>query len=890
MGGLLLAGCAVKRGAYDVPKVLLPGKFAQAPAVAESSIATSPARQAGKETPAPGAGAAAGQSGTEPVQVSPLSAVLPEWWRMLGSEELDHLIDQALANNQDLRIASLRVAQLKARMDIAGAAKLPEVSIPVGATVEYPYWGAGKNLGNDVAHTLYQIGLRADWRPDLWGEIASQYDSAKFQLQRVTYQRDDMQRTVVARIVSDYLEYLSLNDRLRVARKTEKTLDEMIQSVKARLESGDATLIDLEQQKTAVHGVLATILTLEQQRIVVRDRIATSVGTVPENLPLSDLGMETTAYPAVLPGIPSVLLLRRPDVRMAEARMLAAEADIDVARSRLLPPLDLTAQAGYGSAYFSKLFTSQTLFWSFVSNLSINVFDSGKRAKEVEFAKSVHEEMVETYVRVLYDAVRDVDDALGAVRNMGLQLEEQNKAAKAAFRNWDYIQTAFNAGELDYLALLDAERTYQRNLDDLYRYKLEAYRGLVNLFSALGGGVHMGGELPGKGNRPAASPQEIDYGALASGGVPGMHPASEVVAQGQDDIPDAANRAESGKPAVRAGTLNVALTDAAPSIGQTEGVDWDGESLQSERGRWLVELSGVFDRGAIFPAWRDLRARFPQLTEGRLLLPRRQGRAGGEEIERESWYRLFISSYPDRQAAEDACAELRAGLLHCSIFSTYLLGAEDPFNANRTKRELAAKPAAAPVATLPVATEDEHPAISKAAEGAPVAPVPPASGVLLQRSAGDGALALKLSTSLHLAGTPDSRLTAGEADGTQPPHAVLPRPESGQFWLVGLPPVQDQGAAAVAWDDLRKRFPGQMKVRTLMVHANKEAGGQARYQLFIARFPEKPMAEEFCGMLLASGQDCSIHSSNEFPQQAEFDASWFTDQSLVNNQDKAGSQ
>jgi len=244
-----------------------------------------------------------------------------------------------------------------------------------------------------------------------------------------------------------------------------------------------------------------------------------------EELKLSGQGMDSVSFPAVLPGVPTTLLLRRPDVRAVEARLLAADADIDVARARLLPPLDLTAQAGYGSLYLSRLFSSPTLFWEMIANLSITLFDSGKRENEVKFAKAMHEEMVETYIRVIYDAVREVDDALGAVRHMGKQIEEQSVATESSFRAWSYSQEAYHAGALDYLVVLDTERTYHRHLDDLYRYRMERYRGLIDLFSALGGGVHMGDKLPGQGYRPTPMPDEIDYGVVLDAVVAGLHPS-----------------------------------------------------------------------------------------------------------------------------------------------------------------------------------------------------------------------------------------------------------------------------------------------------------------------------------------------------------------------------
>ena len=915
LGATMLVACAAKREAYDVPKVRLPEKFAQAPAVVDATLSTaSISGNAASSTPATPAvsGVSTAQAGAtdapqhakQPIPASPLSATLPEWWRMLGSEELNHLIDRALANNHDLRIASLRVAQLKARMEIAGADKLPTITLPIRTETNYPEWGIGNPNNSNRSRSSHQISLRADWRPDLWGETASMYESAEFQLMRATYQRDDMQRIVAARIAADYLEYLSLNDRLRATRQTEKTLKEMFESVKVRLEIGDATITDLEQQRAAGYAVRATIPVLEQQRVVLHNRIASFAGTVPEELKLSGQGMDSVAFPAVLPGAPSTLLLRRPDVRAIEARLLAADADIDVARARLLPPLDLTAQAGFGSLYLSRLFSSPTLWWQTIANLSITLFDSGKRDKEVEFAKAMHEEMVETYIRVLYDAVREVDDALGAIRHMNKQLEEQSVATESSFRAWNYSQEAYHAGATDYLVVLDTERTYHRHLDDLYRYKMERYRGLVDLFSALGGGVHMGDKLPGKGYRPEPMPDEIDYGVVLDAVVAGLHPLINPAPLGYDNVPvplsHEANEPAQDNPSIALDPptddnheighafqdpLILALIRTEQhSIGQTEGIDWDGDTLRTDRERWLIELFGTFDRSAIFPVWRDLRARFPLLVKDLKLLPRQQDNTQVNEMERQSWYRLFVSSFPDRQAAEDACATLRAGTRHCGIVSSRVLRGNDPFNAGRTLKDARlAKPT--PLTTNPI-TPEPKPTTPEAKPSLPATtiqlPVPKAE-------VGNVSPVLPETSS---APAPKTE----QANASSPAPAITDEKPVGQeYWLVELPPVHDQRAIATAWRDLHERFPAQMKIRTLLTREQSASDANdkeqlARYQLFIAKYPERSMAVEFCGMLHAAGQACTVLSSRSFAQGDALEMSWSTSRSFIYRREKAEPQ
>ena len=702
---LLLTGCAAKRDHYNVPVVQLPERYPKAPTVTDVTNSKKNAASAPCSPCLP----------SSPASSFALSGVLAEWWHLLGSPELDGLMDRTLANNPDLRIATLRLAQSKARLFQAGADKAPVISMPAQAKIEAPYNGIGTVApgGEIKSRKTYQASLRGDWRPDIWGERSAMYESAELQLWRATFQRDDVQRNVVANVTVSYAEYLSINDRLRVAHETDKALSEMLAAVNARLEVGDATVTEMEQQKSAVYSVRATIPVLEQQREVVLNRLASLAGAIPGALKLSDNGLDSVNFPSVLPGVPSALLLRRPDVRVVEARLLAADADIDVARTRVLPPLDLTAQVGYGSAYMSQLFQPQALFWNAIANLSATLFDSGKRSREVDFAQAVHEEMVETYIRVIYDAVREVDDSLSAIRFTGKRLEAQRMATDSAHRAWDYSQESYMAGAVDYLVVLDTERTYHRNLDDWYNVRMERYRGLIGLFSALGGGVSMGVALPGDGARPSSLTAEIDYGAILSATVPKPNPPAgtgveinapqnqvESHAAGVDttvktpETPSSGREPTSDQVPKEGQPLNdhvdVMLTATLPSRVQITGVDWSGNQLREEGERWLVEMSGVYDHAAVTAAWRDLHARFPKQMENRSLLPRSQGRVNDTGEERASWYRLFIVELPDHQMADALCATLRAGQHRCQVISSQELSANDDFSASSPLQEMAA--------------------------------------------------------------------------------------------------------------------------------------------------------------------------------------------------------
>lgn len=600
----LLAGCAAKRDAYVVPEVPIPNQFRQSLApVAE---------------PAP----AAPREDSPDANIKFVDELLAEWWRILGSKELDALMDQLIANNADLRIATLRIVQAKARSEQARADEFPVVTVPYEARIEAPAGGVGSVAsGQEVAaRRLYQGSLRGDWRLDVWGERRALTESSQMQLWRSIYQRDDTRRAVVASLVSQYVEYLSLNDRLRVARETEIVLRGMLDAVAGRLKGGDATITELEQQRAAVYSVQATIPALELQRENAINSLAQLLGATPGSLALSHRGMDSILFPRVLPGVPANMLLRRPDVRAIEARLLAADADIDVARTRLLPSIDLTSQLGYGSLVFSRLLQPHNLAWNAIASLSATIFDYGKRTNEVVFARALHEELVETYVRVLYSAIRETEDAIATVQMNGKRLEAQGAAARAAKRAWDLSIESYREGAIDYLTLLDTERTYHRNLDEYHRVAMERHKGLVSLFSALGGGIPKNSPRPSRGDPPAD----------AIGG-------------------DHATRTAARLP-----------IQFFPHVAEGD----------KDRPFWLVEIAGLQDRVGVTHVWLDLMHRFPDLMSDRVILPRLQGRVASEREEKTAWYRIFIARFSTAQSAKDLCDRLSAALVRCRALAS----------------------------------------------------------------------------------------------------------------------------------------------------------------------------------------------------------------------------
>ncbi len=627
----LLAGCFVKRSTYDIPKVPVSSEFKNklADAVSERTNKT-PASDKKLSSPPPAE-----------------DSSLVEWWRYFGNRELEALINRGMANNPDVRIATIRLSQAKVRAEQAGAGLLPSLGMPVTMARQAPGGSVGvvpTGTNARAPQTSIQSSLRGDFRLDIWGEQSALAESAQMQVWRAAFERDNVQRNVTATIASNYVEYAALNDRLRVAKETERALSDTLATVEKRLELGDATVADLQQQRALVFGLRAAIPSMQQQREDAVNTLAFLVGSVPGALKLSDQGLESMRVPEVVPGLPSALLLRRPDVRMVEARLLAADADIDVARARILPPVDLSAQGGYSSNALAQLFLPKAFFWSTVANLTTSIFDGGKRANEKKYNEAMYEELVETYIRTIYQSMREVEGALATIRLAGNRMGAQREAALASRKAWEINTRVYAMGGADQMSLLETERTFHRYQDEYQRAQMDHYRGYISLFQALGGGVKPAASLPGKGHRPAAAPG----GSISTSAA--VNPATKAFSVEGIDI----------------------QSDGLAGMGGLQGENF-----------WLIELPGLYHRSTVGAAWRDLRERYPEFMEGRMLRPRLSGRIEEGTESPEAWYRLSVAKFSSKAEATAFCDRMTSSQERCEV--RYSKAGDEPKEGAKTQ-------------------------------------------------------------------------------------------------------------------------------------------------------------------------------------------------------------
>jgi NodT family efflux transporter outer membrane factor (OMF) lipoprotein len=530
-----------------------------------------------------------------------------DWWKQYGSAELDRLVDRALAFNADLRVATLQVAQAKIRADQARGGRLPTLTAPVRAVLQ------GQGTSSDSQQNS-QVGLLGTFRLDLWGEQRALIDSADLQLQRAVHERENTQRNTIASLVNAYIAFLSVSDSILIARENEAVAADILRNTEKRMEMGDATADDLEQQRASLFSQQVILPGLENQQEDLRNVISRLVGALPANLVLSDQGLDALRLPTVQAGLPSDLLLGRPDIRMMEARMRAANANIEVARARLLPPIDLSSQAGYSANTLASLFQPQNFLANTVASLAISIFDGGVRKSEQAFAKTYYEEMVETYGKTVLQAVREVESALANLKAAARRLEAQKAVTRSALNIFKIGNDAYRAGAIDQSALLESRRNYQRNADETQRIKAEVLRSYATLSYALGFGAVLN-EMS-----PLAELTQTDHFTIAN------------------DI----------------------TIDRHGILTATAAAD---PTFANETGRWAVTLEGVIHRSGLLPLWRDFHTRY---SGDQWLRAFKVDGIDDRAYTGEAWYRVAIVGFKDQNESISYCFKLKQQQ-HCQV-------------------------------------------------------------------------------------------------------------------------------------------------------------------------------------------------------------------------------
>jgi NodT family efflux transporter outer membrane factor (OMF) lipoprotein len=431
---------------------------------------------------APGMPGAWAESGA-----SDAAAPARDWWRGFGSAELSGLIDAALAASPDMAIAAEHVRQAEAQVRIAGSTLFPALNFSAGTGRGETRPPGGSWSGDNAS----SAALSASYELDLWGKNASGVRAAEFSLRASRFDQETVRLTLIAGVASGYFQVLSLRERLVIARENLAIAERVFKVVDARARYGAVSALDVARQQAVVLAQRAVIPPLELQERQTLFALSILLGRQPEGFDVVASSVSPVLVPRIAPGIPTALLVRRPDLASAEAQLAAVNANVAVARAALLPSISLTGSAGLASDVLVNFLSAPTAALSIGASLLQPIFDGGRLRAQVDVAASRERELVENYRKFILAALADVESALAAGSRSVDQEVLQEQVLVQARLALKLAEVRYRQGADDLLTALDAQRTLFQAEDQLAQIRLSRLLASVGLFKALGGGWNM---------------------------------------------------------------------------------------------------------------------------------------------------------------------------------------------------------------------------------------------------------------------------------------------------------------------------------------------------------------------------------------------------------------
>jgi outer membrane protein, multidrug efflux system len=409
-----------------------------------------------------------------------------QWSQVFREPELQGLIKTALTNNYDIRIAAQRVLEQQAQLKITRSQQFPQVTVGgtgIGATLP-------SGLGSGIPNPLVEgdFDLSATWTPDFWGLYRRQTEGARAQLLAQTWAQKAVRLSLVQQVVTTYIELRALDRQLEVTKQTLKVRQDSVDLTRTLESGGSVPLSDLRQAEQLLYTATSEIPQLEQQIQQQENALSLLLGANPGPVAHSDPNALTPPPQDLPTGLPSQLLERRPDILQAEQTLVAANAQIGVARAQFFPNLAISGSGGVGGDTLGSIFdpSGKTIYG--LGTLTQAIFEGGKLRGQLHLAEATKEEMVLNYQKTIAGAFRDVSNALIALNKQRAYREQQEKLVAAAQDASRLARLRYEGGSTSYLEVLTNDSNlYSAQLNLVGAQQGEALT-LVQLYSALGGG------------------------------------------------------------------------------------------------------------------------------------------------------------------------------------------------------------------------------------------------------------------------------------------------------------------------------------------------------------------------------------------------------------------
>ncbi len=414
-----------------------------------------------------------------------------KWWEQLGDPVLNRLMDRAFRGNLDLTIAVARVEEF---MGIYGSTRsnlFPQFSGAADYSRRknsdqvraFPGAGSPTNRSFDFA----RLGVAMDWELDVWGVLRRANESAWADMLGQEWVKRAVLLTLASDIAQTYVQLRTLDKNLEITRAIVATLADRLRIDQARFREGYGSELEVSQIESEYQRRLALIPDIEQSIAQTEHALRVLLGENPGPI-VRGRGLDELALPPVPAGLPSDLLIRRPDIQQAEQQLISANARIGVARGQYFPKIALTGDVGQLSTQMATLFTPGANFWSIGASLLTPIFTAGRIAGQVQAAEAVQREALANYRRAIISTFRDFEDALVATRKTQEQKEKQAARVGAVDNYYRLSRLRYDEGLVDFITVLDALRQLYEAQIDLLQAQSSTFTASIQLYRAMGGG------------------------------------------------------------------------------------------------------------------------------------------------------------------------------------------------------------------------------------------------------------------------------------------------------------------------------------------------------------------------------------------------------------------
>ncbi|MBV9267963.1 MAG: efflux transporter outer membrane subunit [Acidobacteriaceae bacterium] len=423
-------------------------------------------------------------SGNPELQAQAASYADLPWWQVFQDTKLQELIRTAIKQNYDLQLATERISAARAQLAVTRSSLFPQV------TGDGNFSG-GKQFSVQATSNFLTLATDTTFQLDLFGRLRRATEAARAQLLATEAARQTVILTLVSDVASDYFALLQLDLQLQITRGTVATQIDSVKLTTRRLEYGVATKLDVLQAQQTLDTANAQIPDLERQIGQQEDAISILLGNYPQDVPRGLPLVEQKLPPEVPPGLPSSLIERRPDIREAEQSLVAANAEVGVAKAQFFPQISLTGSGGgaFGrSSAFSSLMSSQLGFWTYGAQVSQPIFTGGALRGNLRLAESQFKQALIAYQQTIQRAFGDVSDALiGYQKFHDVRMRQQASVADLQ-ESVRLSKLRYQGGTTTYLEVLDGQRSLYAAELTLAQARGNEFQSLVQVYRALGGG------------------------------------------------------------------------------------------------------------------------------------------------------------------------------------------------------------------------------------------------------------------------------------------------------------------------------------------------------------------------------------------------------------------